>query len=162
MKTLFLMRHAKAGPSQAGMADFDRPLVPEGVAASERIGEFIKSEGLVIDAVFSSAAVRARQTVEAVLQAAGLALNIKYDERIYQAGPLQLLEVLSELERDVTSMLVVGHNPTMEELIKLCTQESVHLSAGTLGQIEFEIEQWDEVPGANGALVRTIQPKDLV
>ena len=161
MKTLLLMRHAKASPSHAGVSDSDRPLLDEGRDAAERVGEFLKMETLKIDAALSSPAVRARQTIDAVLQAAGMSLKVHADERLYEGGPLRLLEVLSEVDDSLNSVLLVGHNPVLEEFVQLLTGETIHLSPGTLAQIDIDATQWSGMGEMRSTLRRVVRPKEL-
>lgn len=161
MKTLLLMRHAKASPSHAGVSDSDRPLLDEGRDAAARIGEFLKMETLKIDAALSSPAVRARQTIDAVLQAAGMSLKVRADERLYEGGPLRLLDVLSEVGDSMNSVLLVGHNPVLEEFVQLLTGETIHLSPGTLAQIDIDTTQWSGIGEMRKTLRRVLRPKDL-
>ena len=159
MKTLLLMRHAKAGQDAA---DFDRALLDEGREAAQRIGEFLKADNLTIDFALSSPAVRARETITAVLKTAGCSLDVRYDERLYEGGPLRLLEVLSEIDEALNTVLLVGHNPVLEEVIQLITNETVHLSAGTLAHIAVETENWNEIAEARGSIRKIVRPQELI
>ena len=138
MKILLLMRHAKAVPSNAVVADVDRPLVDEGRAAAKRIGRFLKSGKLTLDVVLSSSAARARETAAVVLQSAGMTLEVRSDERLYEAGPVRLLEVIAELEDDTNTMLLVGHNPALEDLLQILTGRAEHMSPGTIARIDLK------------------------
>ena len=161
MKTLLLMRHAKANPSTAGVADIDRPLLDEGRQAASRVGSFLKCEQLMPDVVLSSSALRALETVESVLQAMEISLEVRADQRIYDGGPLLLLEVLAEVEDDLKRTLLVGHNPVLEDFVQHLTGESVHLSPGTLAHLELDAEKWNEVHAGTNKLRRIVRPKEL-
>lgn len=162
MKTLLLMRHAKASPSNDSVADFDRPLLDEGRSAAERIGKFLASESVLVDTALSSPAARARETIETVLQAAGIPVDVRYDQRLYESGPLRLIEVISEIEDGRSNALMVGHNPALEELVQILTGETVQLAAGTLAKIDLEGSKWSEIVEAKGALDRLVRPKELL
>ena len=155
------MRHAKASPSTAGVADFDRPLLQEGRAAAARVGSFLNHEKLLPDLALSSSAVRARETIGSVLQAAGMSLKVRADQRLYEGGSLLLLEVLSEVEEDLRTVLLVGHNPVLEEVVQELTGESVHLSAGALAHVELDAAKWSEIHATNHKLCRVLQPQEL-
>jgi phosphohistidine phosphatase len=161
MKTLFLLRHAKTAPGQAGQDDSDRRLTAEGRQAAERIGEFVVNDGLKITAALCSPALRARETVDLVLSAAKLSLVPTYDSTIYEGGPLALLELIAAVEDDTADLLVVGHNPALEDLQTILTGQSAHFSPGTLAKIVFETETWAELGSAKGTLQRMVSPKDL-
>lgn len=162
MKTLLLMRHAKASPSNAINSDFDRPLLPEGLVAAQRVGKFLRDEEIAIDAALSSAAVRAQETIAAVLERARMSLDVRYDPRLYEGGPSQVLEVIAEVEDNLTSVFLVGHNPVFEDLIHSLTGASVHLSPGTLTQMHLEVGRWGEIGQGTANLRKVVRPKDLL
>lgn len=161
MKTLLLLRHAKTASAQPDQDDIDRPLTAEGRQAAERIGEFIVNDGLTITAALCSPALRARETIDLVLWAAKLSLVPAYDSVIYEGGPLALLELIVEVDNDADDLLVVGHNPAVEDLQTILTGLSAHFSPGTLAKIVFETEKWGEIGRAKGTLQRIVSPKDL-
>jgi len=160
-RTLLLMRHAKASPTIAGVSDLARPLLAEGRSAAALVGSFIKREQLAIDCALSSPAVRARETIDWVLAAAGLALNVNIDQRLYEGGPQLLVEVLADVDNDLRVVLLVGHNPVLEDLVHLLTGERVHLSPGTLAQVDVAATRWSEVGSAKNKLRRVVRPKEL-
>ena len=117
MRELILLRHAHAEPANAGQADIDRPLSPEGLAEAEAAGRWLAEHKLVPDCVLCSPARRARETLEAVLGAVGY-VDQRLDERIYEATSGTLAELADE-HRDADRLLLVGHNPGMEHLAAL-------------------------------------------
>lgn len=117
MRELILLRHAHAEPANAGQADIDRPLSPEGLAEAEAAGRWLAEHKLVPDCVLCSPARRARETLEAVLGAVGY-VDQRLDERIYEATPGTLAELADE-HRDADRLLLVGHNPGLEQLAAL-------------------------------------------
>jgi phosphohistidine phosphatase len=160
-RTLLLMRHAKASPTISGVSDFERPLLAEGRNAAALVGSFIKREQLAIDYALSSPAVRARETIESVLEAAELSLNVNTDQRLYEGGPQHLAEALAEVDSDLSVVLLVGHNPVLEDLVQLLTGERVHLSPGTLTQVEVVATGWSEIGSVENKLRRVVRPKEL-
>ena len=117
MRELILLRHAHAEPANAGQADIDRPLSPEGLAEAEAAGRWLAEHKLVPDCVLCSPARRSRETLEAVLGAVGY-VDQRLDERIYEATPGTLAELADE-HRDTDRLLLVGHNPGLEHLAAL-------------------------------------------
>ena len=162
IKTLFLLRHAKATPTVAGMDDFERPLRDDGKKAAELIGQLLSSRGVTLDLVLSSPAVRARETIELVLKAARLEAELRYDQRIYEAGPDQLLDVISDIENDKHPVMMVGHNPAFEELLQTLTGQAERLSAGALAKVVLAIPTWRKIQEKKGTLDWVAQPKELV
>jgi phosphohistidine phosphatase len=161
MKTLFLLRHAKAENGSTGSPDFDRALNDRGRKEAQAVGAFIRKQNLVLDLILSSTAKRARETTELILASANLSVDVGYDQRIYEAGPLRLLEVLSEIEEDHSSVLLVGHNPGMEELLQLLTGRLEHMATGTLAKIDLKADWLNQTLETKGNLDWIVKPKEL-
>lgn len=152
------MRHAKTVPVEAGSFDSERMLTDRGVADAIRVGEFILVQRLSIGAILSSPAKRARQTTELVIQAAGLSSAPIYDQRIYEAAASQLLGILSEVDSRLETVLLVGHNPGMEDLLRYLIGGHQSMSAGELACIQSEINMWAELAEENCVLKTTFSP----
>ena len=161
MKTLFLLRHAKSSWADSSLADFDRPLNGRGKRAAEAIGRFMRKQEVSPDLVLSSPAARARETIGIVIKATQLTAEVRYDQRIYEAGPLRLLEVISEIEEERSEVLVVGHNPGMEELLQLFTGRIERMATCTLAKIELKTAKWSKAADHKGNLSWLVKPKEL-
>ncbi len=161
MKTLLLLRHAKSSWKDTGVKDFDRPLNQRGLKAAPAIGRLIRKRKLQPDLVLSSPAERARQTTELVLEAAGLKTEVRYDERIYEASPARLFEIVSQIDEEAGMVMMVGHNPGFEELLEALTGDARSLSTAALACIELDIEKWSKVKAGENQLAWLVKPKDL-
>jgi phosphohistidine phosphatase len=161
MKTLLLLRHAKSSWKDTGQDDFDRPLNGRGLKAAPQMGKFLRKQKVQPDLVLSSPAERARQTTALVVEAAGLAAALRYDERIYEANVERLLEVVSQIEEGAQVVLLVGHNPGLEQLLEHLTGEQEALPTAALAQISLDIEKWSKVREHSGRLERLVKPKEL-
>ena len=161
MKTLFLLRHAKAENAVPGATDLDRGLNERGEHEAQAIGAFINRQDLRFDQVLCSPAVRARETAELVLAAARVVANVRYDQRIYDASPQQLLEVISELSENMNAVLLVGHNPAMEDLLKMLTGHAEQMATCTFAKINLAPGEWSEISEAEGTLDSILRPKEL-
>jgi phosphohistidine phosphatase len=117
MRELILLRHAHAEPAANGQADIDRPLSPHGLAEAEAAGRWLLEQKLTPDRVLCSPARRTRETLEAVLEQTGY-VEQRLEERIYDAVPGMLAALLDE-HREVERVLIVGHNPGLEQLVAL-------------------------------------------
>ena len=117
MRELILLRHAHAEAAGAGQADLDRPLSPEGLAEAESAGRWLREHALVPDCVLCSPARRTRETLEAVLDVIGY-VEQRLEEAIYEATPGDLVS-LAEAHCEPERLLVVGHNPGLEQLVAL-------------------------------------------
>ncbi|MEZ0366271.1 histidine phosphatase family protein [Mycobacterium sp. pUA109] len=110
-RTLVLLRHAKSTYPD-GVADHDRPLAPRGVREAGLAGDWLRAHLPGIDAVLCSTATRARQT----LARTGIDAPVRYIERLYGAVPGVVVEEINTVPDDVTTLLVVGHEPTMSQV----------------------------------------------
>lgn len=117
MRELILLRHAHAEAPSAGQSDLDRPLSAEGQAASEAVGRWLVEHARVPDCVLCSPARRTRETVEAVLRVTGY-VDQCTEPAIYEATPGTLIEV-ADRYRDIARVMLVGHNPGLEQLAAL-------------------------------------------
>jgi phosphohistidine phosphatase SixA len=117
MRELVLLRHAHAEPAANGQGDEDRALSPEGRAEAEAAGQWLRQHGYVPERVLVSPSRRTRETLEAVLGVLGY-VEQRPDRRIYEATPGTLMQVLDE-HRELGRVLLVGHNPGLEQLASL-------------------------------------------
>lgn len=160
MKTLLLLRHAKPEDATGGLSDFDRVLNERGQGEAQAVGEFIKKQNLKLDLSLSSPALRARETTELAISAAGLHIELRFDQRIYEAGSRQLLSILTEIEAATSSLMLVGHNPALEDLILTLTRRSEPMSPATLVQISLEIDEWSDLEENTGSLDWLVNPTE--
>jgi phosphohistidine phosphatase len=162
MKILLLLRHAKSSWQDESLSDFDRPLNERGKKAAQAIGRYIRKQKIMPDLVLSSPAVRARETTGIITTTAKLTAEIRYDQRIYEADPPRLVQVLSQLEDTFSSVLLVGHNPGIEDLLSLLTGSSQHMPTAALAKIRLEgVGDWSEISQAKAMLELMIKPRDI-
>lgn len=161
MKTLFLLRHAKSSWNDPALADFDRPLNDRGQKAAELVGKFMAKQNVNIDLVICSPAVRARQTIELVLRAAKRSAELRFDQRVYEANPTRLLEITFQIEDDRKSVLLVGHNPGMEELLGLLTGVEQHMPTAALAKVVLNSKKWDKILAEKGVLESFVKAREL-
>jgi phosphohistidine phosphatase len=118
VRTLVLLRHAKAGHPD-GVADLKRSLTPRGHADAAVAGAWLADQHLIPDLVLCSPARRTRETWHGVALALGgdaTGTTVAYDPGLYDGSPGSILELITATVRDVTTLLVVGHNPAMSGL----------------------------------------------
>lgn len=161
MKTLYLLRHAKSSWDDPGLADFDRPLNSRGLKAARFIGRLMFERGIKPDRIISSPAKRAAQTAALVGEAAELP-NFELDDRIYDASSPTLFNLLSEVPDATQSILLVGHNPGMQELITALSGESHSIPTAALIRLSLGIDRWPDLGLNTGTLDYIIRPKDLM
>jgi phosphohistidine phosphatase len=167
VKRLGLLRHAKSDWNDGAARDFDRGLSDRGRRAAEAIGRHIAAQGIRWDAAIASPAERVRGTLEA----SGLALSPRFDDRIYLGDADGLMAVLRGLEGDPESVLLVGHNPGLQELLfglvdpmkedALVALATEKFPTAAFALIEIPIEQWRNLDPATATLVHFARPRDL-
>lgn len=162
MKTLLILRHAKSSWKDPGMTDHDRPLNARGKQDAPRIGQLLRDQGLPPDLILSSTAKRARATAKRVVEGGELACSPQLLDQLYLASAETYIDVLRQQPAECERILVIGHNPGLEDLVQSLTGTSLALPTATLVQIEFAIDTWFELPGVGaGKLVAHWEPRDL-
>lgn len=117
-RELLILRHAKSDWETPAASDFDRPLATRGKLDAPRMGAWLKGEGLRPDEILSSPAKRARQTALRVAKVVGIPKgSISWDGELYAAALADLLMALGRAGKRARRVLLVGHNPGLEELL---------------------------------------------
>ncbi|MFN2500753.1 MAG: histidine phosphatase family protein [Pyrinomonadaceae bacterium] len=160
MKTIYLMRHAKSSWSETDLADFDRPLNERGRKAAPFMGELMKSRNIDPQLILSSPAARARETALLVKASGQLAADIVFDDRIYEASPQGLRQVVSEQDDSVASVMIVGHNLGAEGFIRFLTGEVIRMPTASLAVVKADIDRWKEIAEGCGVIDAVYRPKD--
>jgi len=155
VKTLHVLRHAKSDWSDEGLADHERPLNKRGRRVREWVADHVR--GWHVDLVVCSTARRARDTAEPVVAALGC--PVRYDDALYGAGSETLLDVARSLPDDDRAVMLVGHNPAVEEFTKLLCDTTPRYVTAALGTISLDVERWADVAPGHGALVGFVTPK---
>lgn len=160
MRTLYLLRHAKSSFQDETIRDFDRPLTKRGREAAEVVGHTIAAEKLNNALVLSSPAIRARETTELMLQSSRLAADLRFDPQIYEADLSALLKILGQAEDERSAVILTGHNPGMETLVRFLTGEIRAMPTAALAKIILEGNSWQALSGGDGRLEWLITPND--
>ncbi|GAA3501496.1 histidine phosphatase family protein [Streptomyces prasinosporus] len=116
LRRLVVLRHAKAARPE-GVTDHARPLAPRGRRDAPAAGRALAEADCLPDLALCSTAVRARRTWELAAAQWGTPPPVRYDPRLYAAGVPELLAVVHETPADVETLLLVGHNPGLEDLV---------------------------------------------
>lgn len=166
---LILLRHAKSAWPE-GVADEERPLAERGRKAAPAIGAYMAREKLIPDLALVSPARRALETWELVRKA----LSKKVEERdapgIYEVAAGRILEVIRTVKPGIRTLLMVGHNPGMEDLAALLVKDGDADAIGRMNEkfptaglavVDFDVEGWDDVAAGTGYLERFVTPRLL-
>ncbi|MCX7787806.1 MAG: histidine phosphatase family protein [Spirochaetes bacterium] len=150
MKTVYLLRHAKAKKDIPDLPDIERPLMKRGRADAEQMGLLLKQRGVNFDRVLCSPALRARETVQILLPFLHFPLrSIEYVDDLYSASGEEILEILSSLQEGDT-VLVCGHNPAIEDLSEHWAGKSLekYRTCGCF-YARFPIERWEKLSSSS-------------
>lgn len=163
MRTLVLLRHAKSSWKVASLEDHDRPLNKRGRRDAPRMGQLLAEQGLVPDLVLCSSARRARDTAFSVLHAAGYEGETRILRSLYMAGAEACAETIRRLEGEPTRLMVVAHNPGLEELLQALTGQVIELPTAGLAQLRLSIDSWRDLAlgKRQGKLIALWRPKEL-
>jgi phosphohistidine phosphatase len=118
-RLLMLLRHAKAERAKPNGRDHERVLEERGRADARKIGFYLARHGFVPDRALVSTAARTRETWALASEAFKKPPAADFDERIYEAEPQAILKAIQETGSDVRTLLVIGHNPGLQELAAL-------------------------------------------
>jgi phosphohistidine phosphatase len=171
MKTLGIWRHAKSDWNDRSARDFDRPLNARGLKGAALMGKHIASQPIYWERIVASPAVRVAQTIELGAQAAKINPQVRWDRRIYLASSATLIDLLREQEGDPKTILMVGHNPGLEDLIfdlvpddgssPLRDLVEEKFPTATFAKLEMDIDSWGDLEDGAARLVQLTRPRDL-
>ena len=162
MKTLLILRHGKSSWGNPGLADHDRPLKGRGRRAAKRMGEEMVARDVVPDLILSSTARRARSTAERAAEAAGCTDRIVQTRELYLTGVTHQLRTVAERAGDEHRVvMIVGHNPTLEDMVEHLTGEDERMTTGNLARVDLDVNSWRDLPGASGRLAFLLRPREL-
>lgn len=161
MRTLYLMRHAKSRWDEY-VSDTERGLKKRGKREARQLGRGLAEQEPLPDLVMSSPARRARKTATRVAKLWGYEGRVLQHHLLYEGGLEDCLQIVRALDDVVESVLLVGHNPTLEELLLVLTGTVTPLPTATVVRVDLPIDAWValEFP-SNGQLVFMMRGKDL-
>lgn len=162
MRELLILRHAKSDWAAAAEGDFGRPLTKKGEAAADRMGHFITKMGLVPDLVLTSSALRARTTAERAAQAGQWESRIEISDSLYDTVPVEVERLLSLQPDHLQRILLVGHNPTWEQLVsRIIGGGVVTMATAALAVIQLRVLNWKDLSHGTGALQLLVNPRSI-
>jgi phosphohistidine phosphatase len=168
-KTVLLLRHAKSSRDDPEMADFDRPLTGRGRRDAPRMGEWMKEAGLKPDLVLCSDARRARETWAGLAETLRCAAPVLFERGLYMASARALCRRLQRLPGTIGSVLVIGHNPGLEEAAEALADGAGEAlerlrrkyPTAALARLEFDLSDWARLEPGTGRLSHFTTPGEL-
>jgi phosphohistidine phosphatase len=168
MRRLWLLRHAKSSWDDPTLEDHDRPLAPRGRDALLAMGAFLDAEGVRPQLVVCSSARRARETLGGVLPALGTALTVRIEPPLYTFDGRALLDEVRALPGEVPEVMLVGHNPAIEELAASLARGGDRLEdlrrkfpTGALAGLALDTGTWEQAAPGCAVLEVFVTPREL-
>jgi phosphohistidine phosphatase len=167
MKRLYLLRHAKSSWKDTSLPDHDRPLAGRGRRATKAIARHLGAQSIEPDLVLCSTARRARETLDRIEKALGTP-TVRVEDDLYAASAPALLERLRSVPDTVESVMLIGHNPGLQELALELVRPSPKASdlatkypTAALATLELSASTWHELDRDTAELVDLVRPRDL-
>ena len=174
MKRLLLLRHAKTEPAGSEIEDHQRKLLERGRLDAPAIGKYLAERKYFPDLILSSTARRTVETVELVVEQLPRRQHIDYVDQLYLVGWRAMLAVIRTVREPVATLLVVGHNPGMEQLATELSRQPVKrkerdrfdlieekFPTCAVAVLDFNVARWRDVAPARGELIDFVRPRDL-
>lgn len=148
MKKIVIMRHAKSSWDDDSLKDFDRPLNDRGMHDASLLGGFIKRSGQLPDLIFSSPAKRARQTATLFCESTSVKTeSVIWTDKFYYGSASDYVDAIRSCDfKDVETVMLVGHNPLVEQTVRLLCGENQHsllrMPTAAVVCLEYPADDW--------------------
>jgi phosphohistidine phosphatase len=161
MKTLYLIRHAKASWDDPAETDHDRPLTSQGELDAKSMGGQLKELKIKPDLILSSTANRSLQTAILIAEIIGFPVEqIVTSSHIYTGGVEELLGILKSLNKTAKTVFFFGHNPSLTWLAHyLCEETRVNISTCGILSLAFNIATWQALTETEGKFLQYFHPQ---
>jgi phosphohistidine phosphatase len=162
IKTLFLLRHAKAEAHDLKKNDHERHLIDKGIRHAEKMAKLVESFRFKPEAIITSSAARAAETATIFAETLTLKDRLTVNDLLYSASQQVYLQIIQKLPDELDSVMIVGHNPVLEDLLVwLSSRSPFHCKIPTCGLavVHFHVMLWSEIRPATGILRVLIYPK---
>jgi phosphohistidine phosphatase len=162
-RRLLVLRHAKSSWADSRLDDWERPLNDRGRRDAPNVGHLLRRLSLMPDLIITSDAVRAETTAHMVAEAAGYAGRIVLSPLLYLATPDVMIEVLRTApEPAARAIMIVAHNPGLEDLVGQLTGQPVTLPTAALANLALRLDDWSALDLATEAnLIDIWRPAEL-
>ena len=166
-RTLYLLRHAKSSWDDPTIPDRDRPLAPRGVRACELLAEYFRGHEITPWLVLCSSSTRTRQTLEGVSAGFGYPVEALIEHGLYGASAAELLDRLRLVDGSVASVMLIGHNPAIQELATNLARPTTPREAlrdkfptGALAMLKLA-STWTALAPGSATLTAFVTPRKL-
>ncbi len=163
MKTLYIVRHAKSSWNHPELSDEERPLLEKGKKRTRKIINYLREKNVSVDLIISSHAVRASETARIIAHGIGYPPeNIRISQQVYHASAGLLLDQFFDLSDDISSLMIVGHNPAFTNFANQFLEKKIDwLPTSGVVSVSFDTRLWVNLPLAKPRLNFIIYPREL-
>jgi phosphohistidine phosphatase len=172
LKTLHLLRHAKAAEGDIDATDHARPLAKRGINDARAMAAYLKDQTFAVERVYCSSSRRTKETYELMTPALGGA-PVAFKDRLYLVDSVDLVDFIQTLPDSASAILLLGHNPTYPTAALTLTKDATKdqdaalqalgqkFPTGAMCSLRFDVDHWRDVKHGQGTLTRFISPKDV-
>jgi len=161
MKSLIIVRHCKSSWADLSLSDFDRPLNKRGNIDGELMSNYLREKEKKIDKLILSTSKRTRLTSKYFTEKIHFD-SISYLDELYHASYSDIINIISKVENNFNSIMVIGHNPGLTELINQYTIMNIYnLPTTGVVKVEFKGDKWERITENKGIIVYKKFPKEL-
>ncbi len=163
MKKLLIARHAKSSWDDFTIEDHERPILEKGKQKSIKVATALKQKKILPDLIISSTAKRAKETAIILATELGYPVdNIRYEKRLYHADADDIFDELFGLDDSIDSVMVVGHNPTLTDLVNHFSKTMIdNLPTSAVAAVTFKTNKWEKTGSSKFTLKFILRPRDL-
>jgi phosphohistidine phosphatase len=168
VRTIILLRHGKSSWSDPTLSDVDRPLAPRGERASRRIAKYLRRKRIRPALVLCSPSLRTRQTLEAIEPSLGKGCSVELVPELYAASERELLERLRALPESATSVMLIGHNPGLQQLALVLASRGADRAkleqkfpTAALATLIVDSDSWAALRPGEAELINYVVPRQL-
>jgi phosphohistidine phosphatase len=161
-KTLILLRHAKSSWTDPELDDHERPLNGRGRRNAAQMGRLMKDQELVPELVLCSTSQRTRETAALFFAEWNATPSIEYRDDLYHAEPVRIESMINSIDDSIESLMIIGHNPGLEEFLTKHTGKALTMPTAALGQVDFELDSWRHFKEVTqGSVIFFWRPKEF-
>ncbi|MFH1005758.1 MAG: histidine phosphatase family protein [Bacteroidota bacterium] len=161
MKTIYLIRHAKAEEKTSAIKDFGRHLTTKGIRDAEKMGKRLVSMHIHPDKIISSSARRAIQTAKIISRNLKYANEIIVNENIYHTSGAKIIAIIQKTEDEIQSLMLVGHNPSFNGMLHhLCETNIDNIPKAGIVGITLNVDKWSSISDGCGVILFFDSPKN--
>ena len=165
MKTIYFVRHAKSAWQELDLSDHKRGLLPKGEKKTKKIAVWMKNNNAVPDLIITSSATRAKATAKIIAKNLNIPKEkIIVKDELYHGGMEEILAALYGLPNKLNSVMIVGHNPTMTDIVNYYLSDDdqlINFPTSAVASINFFTDKWENLSLAKHKVKFVMFPSKL-